>query len=119
MNARRACGLTSTRGRLSVGQGGGGFFALHTASACWDNKVEHPTDARSDEFHHMINCEFGGHSPYKDYVGRIIDPVQDPITQGMADYIVSDELCESPSSPSSPSCKRPVSSRSSFCEARR
>jgi hypothetical protein len=43
---------------------GGGFFALHTASACWDHKVEDPTDPRSNEFHHgLLNCEFGGHSP--------------------------------------------------------
>jgi hypothetical protein len=49
-------------------QQGGGFFALHTASACWDNIVEHPEDVWSKKFHHeMLNCEFGGHSPYKDY----------------------------------------------------
>ena len=42
----------------------------------------------------MLNCEFGGHSPYKDYIGHIVDAVDDPITQGMGDYIVSDELCE-------------------------
>jgi type 1 glutamine amidotransferase len=75
-------------------KGGGGFFALHTASACWDHKVEDPTDARSVEFHvGMLNAEFGGHSPYKDYVSHVVSPGgTDPITGGLSDYVVSDEL---------------------------
>jgi len=73
--------------------GGGGLFALHTASACWDHIVEDPTDAWSHRFHHeMLNCEFGGHSPYKDYISTVIDPVNDPITAGLSSYAVTDEL---------------------------
>ena len=39
-----------------------------------------------------MNCEFAGHSAYKDYVSTVTDPVNDPITAGLSDYIVTDEL---------------------------
>lgn len=67
---------------------GGGLFALHTASACWMNH----NDSTSVRFHHeVLNAEFGGHSPYKDYISRPTDP-SDPIVKGMAPYVVTDEL---------------------------
>ena len=40
----------------------------------------------------MLNCAFGGHSPYKDYIAKITGAADDPITHGMADYVVTDEL---------------------------
>ncbi len=47
----------------------------------------------SHKFHYeLLNCEFGGHSPYKDYISHVVDPVSDPITAGLGSYIVSDEL---------------------------
>lgn len=74
-------------------RGGGGLFALHTASACWDNEVEHPGDALSVAFHHdLLNAAFGGHSPYKDYVAKVVDSTNDPITHGLSNYVVTDEL---------------------------
>ena len=39
-----------------------------------------------------MNCEFAGHSAHKDYVSTVTDPVNDPITAGLSDYIVTDEL---------------------------
>ena len=39
-----------------------------------------------------MNCEFAGHSAYKDYVSSVIDSINDPITNGLSDYIVTDEL---------------------------
>ena len=73
-------------------EGGGGFFALHTASACWDNLVEHPDDKWSTKFHvDLLNAAFGGHSPYKDYISTVTIP-GDPITEGLSDYVVTDEL---------------------------
>lgn len=70
-------------------EGGGGLFALHTATACWTGQA---TDPNSRRFHHeLLNCEFGGHTPYKDYVSRVVS-ASDPITRGMGDYVVTDEL---------------------------
>jgi type 1 glutamine amidotransferase len=40
----------------------------------------------------VMNCEFAGHSAYKDYVSTVTDPINDPITNGLSDYIVTDEL---------------------------
>ena len=69
-------------------------FALHTASACWDHQADAPnaTSSWSFRFHHeLLNCEFGGHSPYKDYISHVVDPA-DAITRGLGDYVVTDEL---------------------------
>lgn len=40
----------------------------------------------------VMNCEFAGHSAYKDYISTVTDPVNDPITTGLSDYVVTDEL---------------------------
>ena len=32
------------------------------------------------------------HSAYKDYVSHVVDPRSDPITRGLGDYVVTDEL---------------------------
>lgn len=74
-------------------ENGGGLFALHTASACWDHQYDDPSDPYSSKFHRdVLNCAFGGHSPYKDYIATIVDQNTDPITQGLRNYIVTDEL---------------------------
>ena len=39
-----------------------------------------------------MNCEFAGHSAYKDYISTVTDSVNDPITRGLSDYVVTDEL---------------------------
>ena len=50
------------------------------------------TSSWSYRFHHeLLNCEFGGHSPYKDYISHVVDPA-DEITAGLGDYVVTDEL---------------------------
>ena len=33
-----------------------------------------------------------GHSEYKDYISHVVDSVDDPITAGLTDYAVTDEL---------------------------
>eukprot|EP00041_Stephanoeca_diplocostata_P021771 m.513737 g.513737 ORF g.513737 m.513737 type:complete len:753 (+) comp21907_c0_seq1:229-2487(+) len=89
-------GSLSTRewaGLFEFIESGGGLFALHTASACWDHQFDDPTDPESSKFHReVLNCAFGGHSPYKDYIAKIVDRETDPITRGLSDYIVTDEL---------------------------
>jgi len=40
----------------------------------------------------VMNCEFAGHSAYKDYISTVTDPVNDPITKGLSSYVVTDEL---------------------------
>ena len=81
-------------GLFAFVESGGGLFALHTASACWDHQADAPnaTSSWSFRFHHeLLNCEFGGHSPYKDYISHVVDPA-DAITRGLGDYVVTDEL---------------------------
>lgn len=39
---------------------------------------------------HILLVVLGGHSPYKDYAVKVHDDV---ITQGLSNYVVSDELC--------------------------
>ena len=44
-------------------KGGGGFFALHTASACWDHKVKLSSSSTSMLLDHRRHCMrmFGSH----------------------------------------------------------
>ena len=59
---------------------GGGFFGLHTAAASF---------RECKEYHGMLNGFFNGHSKYMDFTVSIIDS-EDPITQGLEDFVVTD-----------------------------
>ena len=61
---------------------GGGFFGLHTAAASF---------RECEGYHGMLNAFFDGHSKYMDFTVNIIDN-EDPITQGLEDFVVTDEL---------------------------
>lgn len=61
---------------------GGGFFGLHTAAASF---------REYKGYHDMLNGLFNGHSKYMDFTVSIIDS-DDPITQGLEDFVVTDEL---------------------------
>ncbi len=69
-------------GLLSYISSGGGFFGLHTAAASF---------RESEGYHSMLNGFFNGHSPYMDFTVNVSD-VDHPITQGLDDYDVKDEL---------------------------
>ncbi|MCH8294999.1 ThuA domain-containing protein [Candidatus Poribacteria bacterium] len=69
-------------GLLNFIEQGGGFFGLHTAAASF---------RECKGYHGMLNAFFDGHSKYMDFVVNIIDP-DDPITKGLGDFIVTDEL---------------------------
>jgi hypothetical protein len=47
----------------------------------------------------VLNCEFAGHSAYKDYISHVVDP-NDVITAGRLDYVVTDECALSVASSS-------------------
>ena len=61
---------------------GGGFFGLHTAAASF---------RECKGYHGMLNGFFNGHSKYMDFTVSIIDS-ENPITQGLEDFVVTDEL---------------------------
>jgi len=61
---------------------GGGFFGLHTAAASF---------RECEGYHGMLNGFFDGHSKYMDFTVNIIE-ADDPITQGLEDFVVTDEL---------------------------
>jgi len=69
-------------GLLNFIEQGGGFFGLHTAAASF---------RECKGYHGMLNAFFDGHSKYMDFLVNIIDP-DDPITKGLGDFIVTDEL---------------------------
>ena len=69
-------------GLLGYISSGGGFFGLHTAAASFRD---------SEAYHSMINGFFNGHSPYMDFTVNVSDS-DHPITQGIVDYEVKDEL---------------------------
>ena len=69
-------------GLLSYISSGGGFFGLHTAAASF---------RESEGYHSMLNGFFNGHSPYMDFTVNVSD-TDHPITQGLEDYEVKDEL---------------------------
>ncbi len=69
-------------GLLSYISSGGGFFGLHTAAASF---------RESEGYHDMLNGFFNGHSPYMDFTVNVSD-ADHPITQGLDDYDVKDEL---------------------------
>jgi len=69
-------------GLLRFIEAGGGFFGLHTAAASF-------RDRRS--YHAMLNGFFDGHSPYMDFTVRVVDG-EHPITRGLEDFSVTDEL---------------------------
>jgi len=69
-------------GLLSHIQKGAGFFGLHTAAASFrENK----------RYHAMLNGFFDGHSKYMDFTVSVVDSAH-PITRGLADFTVTDEL---------------------------
>jgi type 1 glutamine amidotransferase len=70
------------RGLLDFVRGGGGFFGLHTADASFRDCTG---------YHAMLNGFFDGHSKYMDFTVTIVDP-DHPITRGLADFGVTDEL---------------------------
>ena len=69
-------------GLLSFVKGGGGFFGLHTAAASFRDHTG---------YHGMLNAFFDGHSKYMDFDVNIVD-ADHPITCGLADFNVTDEL---------------------------
>jgi uncharacterized protein len=69
-------------GLLDFVRRGGGFFGLHTAAASF-------LDCAG--YHAMLNARFDGHSPYMDFTVAIADP-DDPITSGLSEFAVTDEL---------------------------
>ena len=69
-------------GLLNFIRQGGGFFGLHTAAASFRN---------SEGYHGMLNAFFDGHSAYMDFTVNVIAP-NDPITEGISDFVVTDEL---------------------------
>ena len=70
------------KGLLNFIRGGGGFLGLHTAAASFRD---------SSEYHGMLNAYYLGHSKYMDFSLQITDP-NDPITRGLSDFEVTDEL---------------------------
>lgn len=70
------------QGLLDFVRGGGGFFGLHTADASFRDRTG---------YHAMLNGFFDGHSKYMDFGVTIVDP-DHPITRGLADFEVTDEL---------------------------
>ena len=69
-------------GLLTFIRGGGGFVGLHTADASFRDNTR---------YHGMLNGLFNGHSPYMDFTVQIVDH-DDPVTRGLADFDVKDEL---------------------------
>ena len=69
-------------GLLNYIRVGGGFFGLHTAAASF---------RESEGYHSMLNGFFNGHSPYMDFTVDVSDS-EHPITEGLADFGVTDEL---------------------------
>ena len=61
---------------------GGGFFGLHTADASF---------RENRSYHAMLNGFFDGHSRYMDFKVTVVDP-DDPITRGLTDFSVTDDL---------------------------
>ena len=61
---------------------GGGFIGLHTAAASF---------RKCEGYHDMLNAFFDGHSKNMDFAVNIIDN-KEPITQGLEDFVVTDEL---------------------------
>ena len=76
--------LTSVQeeGLLTYIRAGGGFYGLHTAAASF---------RESAGYHGMLNGFFDGHSPYMDFKVNVSDAGH-PITEGLADFEVTDEL---------------------------
>lgn len=70
------------QGLLSFIRRGGGFFGLHTAAASFRDRAG---------YHAMLNAFFDGHSKYMDFEVAITD-AEHPITRGLADFTVTDEL---------------------------
>ena len=70
------------QGLLNYIRTGGGFFGLHTAAASF---------RESEGYHGMLNGFFDGHSPYMDFTVSVSDSGH-PITEGLADFGVTDEL---------------------------
>lgn len=73
---------TQERGLLSFVESGGGFFGLHTAAASF---------RECEGYHRMLNGFFNGHSRYMDFTVTVSDS-SDPITEGLLDFEVTDEL---------------------------
>ena len=69
-------------GLLNFIREGGGFFGLHTAAASF---------LECDGYHDMLNARFNGHSEYMDFTVDIADS-NDPITDGLQAFGVTDEL---------------------------
>jgi len=61
---------------------GDGFTDPHTAAASF---------RECEGYHDMLNVFFDGHSKYMDFTVNIIDN-KEPITQGLEDFVVTDEL---------------------------
>ena len=76
--------LTATQeaGLLNYIRTGGGFFGLHTAAASF---------REAEGYHGMLNGFFNGHSPYMDFTVTV-DESEHPITEGLTDFEVTDEL---------------------------
>ncbi len=69
-------------GLLNYIRAGGGFYGLHTAAASF---------RESEPYHEMLNGFFNGHSPYMTFTVNIGN-TEHPITQGLEDFEVVDEL---------------------------
>jgi len=65
---------------------GKGLLALHAATLCFDDW---------DEFAEILGARFTGHGPYQEYRLRVHADAH-PITEGLADFDITDELYTSP-----------------------
>lgn len=70
------------KGLLDFIEQGKGFFGLHTAAASFLD---------CDGYHSMLNARFDGHSAYMDFTVNVMGG-DDPITNGLCDFDVTDEL---------------------------
>ena len=69
-------------GLLAFVEAGGGFLGLHTATI---------TFAPNFGYHFMIGGRFKGHGPFREFLVEVRDDAH-PITRGMADFRIEDEL---------------------------
>lgn len=69
---------------LAAIEGGVGFFGIHGASATFWNSAEYLT---------MLGSRFLRHDPYKEFLVEI-DDRSHPITEGIDDFRIEDELYE-------------------------
>lgn len=87
--------LQECEGIANFVKGGGGFVGIHTAVAGFAYGVPPPGQGFASlckPYHAMLNGIFDGHSAYQDYPIRILRNATSPITKGLGDFVLVDEL---------------------------